>query len=178
MTPWNSRAVTSLNIEEPDGLFEEADCMSKILDAKYPKADWESAAVKAKQVTAEQVEHLKNILKRHETLFDGALGRFKNTEYHIELKQDAKPNHYHPKPFAVPKAYKTTLQQEVKQLCAVGILKKVNCSKWAAPTLIIPKKDGTVNSINQFRKLNKRIKLKPCLIPKIQDLLLKLEGFQ
>ena len=29
-----------------------------------------------------------------------------------------------------------------------------------------------------FRELNKRIKRKPFLIPKIQDLLLKLEGFK
>jgi hypothetical protein len=39
-------------------------------------------------------------------------------------------------------------------------------------------KDGTVRFISDFRQLNKRIKRKPFPIPKIQDLLLKLEGFQ
>ena len=55
---------------------------------------------------------------------------------------------------------------------------KINRSEWAAPTFIIPKKDGTVRFISDFRELNKQIKRQPFPIPKIQDLLLKLEGFQ
>ena len=58
------------------------------------------------------------------------------------------------------------------------MLKKINCSEWAAPTFIIPKKDLSVRLISDFRELNKLIKYKPFPIPKIQDLLLKLEGFQ
>ena len=58
------------------------------------------------------------------------------------------------------------------------MLKKVNRSEWAATTFIIPKKNNTVRVITDFRELNKRIKRKPFPIPKIQDLLLKLEGFQ
>ena len=54
----------------------------------------------------------------------------------------------------------------------------MNRSEWAAPTFIIPKKDGTVRFISDFRELNKRIKRKPFPIPKIQDLLQKLEGFK
>jgi predicted regulator of amino acid metabolism with ACT domain len=54
----------------------------------------------------------------------------------------------------------------------------VNRSELAAPSFIIPKKDGTVRFINDFRELNKRIKRKPFPIPNIQDMLLNLEGFQ
>jgi hypothetical protein len=39
-------------------------------------------------------------------------------------------------------------------------------------------KDATVQFISDFRELNKRIKQKPYPIPRIRDLLLKLEGFQ
>jgi hypothetical protein len=35
-----------------------------------------------------------------------------------------------------------------------------------------------VRFISDFRELNKRIKQQPCLIPKIKNLLLKLEGFK
>ena len=41
-----------------------------------------------------------------------------------------------------------------------------------------PKKNGIVRFFSDFRKLNKRTKRKPCPIPKIQDLLLKLGGFK
>ena len=40
------------------------------------------------------------------------------------------------------------------------------------------KNDGTVRVISDFRELNKLIKRKPFPLPKIQDLLLKLEDFQ
>ena len=59
------------------------------------------------------------------------------------------------------------------------MLKKVNRSEWAATSFIIPKKDGTILFINNFRELNKQqIKRKPYPIPHIQDMLLNLEGFQ
>jgi hypothetical protein len=45
-------------------------------------------------------------------------------------------------------------------------------------TFIVPKKDGTVRFISNFRELNKKIKRQPYPIQKIQNLLLKLEGFK
>ena len=56
--------------------------------------------------------------------------------------------------------------------------KRKNNSKWAAQTFIIPNKNGTICFISYFGELNKRIKRKCFPIPKIQDLLLKLEGFK
>ena len=74
---------------------------------------------------------------------------------------------------------KLCLRTEVDRLCRIGVLRKVNRSEWAAPTFFIPKKNnGTVRFISDFRDLNKRIIQKLYPIPKIQDLLLKLEGFK
>jgi hypothetical protein len=70
------------------------------------------------------------------------------------------------------------LKLEIQRLCDLGVLKKVNRSDWAALTFIIPKKDGTVNFISDFRQLNLQTKREPYTIPKTQDLLLKLEGFK
>ena len=57
-------------------------------------------------------------------------------------------------------------------------MKKSTVSEWEAPTFTIPKKNNTVRFISDFRESNKRIKRKPYPIPKIQDLLLNLEGFK
>ena len=70
------------------------------------------------------------------------------------------------------------LKLKVKRLEEAGVLKRVNHSKWAVPTLIIPKKDSSVRFISDFRELNKQIKRKPIPITKIQDMPLKLEGFK
>ena len=96
--------------------------------------------------------------------------------YEIELRPDASP--YHARAFPIPKAYTDMLKLKVERLEKAGVLKRVNQSKWAAPTFIIPKKDGSVRFILDFCKLNKQIKRKLFPIPKIQDMLLKLEGFK
>ena len=108
-------------------------------------------------------------------MFDGTLGRWRGETLEVELQKGVQP--YHARPYPVPKAYEATLKQEVERLCRAGVLRKVNRSEWAAPTFIIPKKDKTVRFISDFRELNKRLRRKPYPIPKIQDLLLKLEGF-
>jgi hypothetical protein len=88
----------------------------------------------------------------------------------------AKP--FHSRPFPVSKIHEATLKIELECLVKLGILKCINQSEWAEPTFIIPKKDGSDHFISDFHELNKRIKHKPYPIPKIQDLLMKLEGFQ
>ena len=40
----------------------------------------------------------------------------------------------------------------LEKLVKVGVLKKINNSKWAARTFIIPKKNGTVIFISGFRE--------------------------
>ena len=120
-------------------------------------------------------EQLLTLLQKYRNLFDGKLGKWTREEYNIELKEDATP--YHSRSYPIPKAYEKTLRLEVERLVKAGVLKKVNRSEWAAPTFIIPKKDGSVRFISDFRELNKRIRRKPFPIPKIQDLMLKLEGF-
>jgi hypothetical protein len=109
-------------------------------------------------------------------LFDGILGKWNQDPIKLELKEGATP--YHAQPFPIPKCHAETLMMEVEQLVEIGLLKKVNQSEWAAPSFIIPKKDGTVQFINNFRELNKWIKRKPFPIPNIKDMLLNLEGFQ
>ena len=62
-------------------------------------------------------------------------------------------------------------------LCQICIHQHL-LQQWAAPTFVIPKKDGKVRFVSDFRELNKRLVRNPYPLPKIQDLMLKLEGFQ
>jgi hypothetical protein len=128
---------------------------------------------------AESADHLttsEQLLKKHEDLFDDTLGTFTGAPHDIKLKDNVEP--HHARPFPVPKIHELTLKSELDHLCELNVLKRVNRSQWGAPTFIIPKKDGTVRFMSDFRELNKRIKRQPCPIPKIQNLLLKLEAFK
>ena len=84
---------------------------------------------------------------------------------------------YH-QPFPVPPIHELTFKQELDQLEYIKVIKKINRSQLGKPTFIIPKKDITVSFISDFRELNKRILHHPYPIPRIQDLLLRLEGFR
>ena len=166
----------AMHIKEQEALVEGADRLKAILDAKYEAADLEKYCSEQTHLSAEEQQKLLSLFRKHETLFDGTLGTWTGTKYNIELKDGVKP--YHAKAFPMPKIHVDTLKLEVKRLCEIGVLKKVNRSEWACPTFIIPKKDGSVRFISDFRELNKRILRKPYPIPKIQDMLLKLEGFK
>ena len=80
--------------------------------------------------------------------------------------------------FLFQKYRKKVLTQEFNRLVTKVVLKCKNNSEWAAPSFIISKNNGTICFISDFREFNKRIKRKPFLIPKIQDLLSNLEGFK
>ena len=41
-------------------------------------------------------------------------------------------------------------KEEISRLISIGIIKKVQCSKWIAGTFIVPKKDGCVQWITDF----------------------------
>ena len=59
-----------------------------------------------------------------------------------------------------------------------GILEKCGPMYYLSPTSIIPKKDGRVRFISDFRQLNKVIKRKVWQLPRIQDILKKRNGYK
>ena len=166
----------NFHIRDQPCVDEQMERLKGILDAKYEKADLLKVAEGQSQLSSEEQGKLHELLTKYSDLFDGTLGKWKMEDYDVELRPDATP--YHARAYPIPKVHVGTLKLEVERLCKVGVLKKVNRSEWAAPTFIIPKKDGSVRFISDFRELNKRIKRKPYPIPKIQDMLLNLEGFK
>jgi len=100
-----------------------------------------------------------------------------NTEPVDLVLKDTTAAPYHAKPYPVPYSQEQKLQEEVDRLCKQGILRKINRSEWACPMFTISKPDGSLRSLADLRELNKRIRRHPFPIPKIQDMLQKLEGF-
>ena len=158
-----------------DPLSEEVKRIQDILDVKYAPADLTQTVDRCSNLTMPEKGDLHQLLARHEDLFDGTLGTWNTEPVDIELKPDATP--YHAKPYPVPHSQEKKLREEIQRLVNLGVLCKVNRSEWASPAFVIPKKDTTIRSIADLRELNKRIKRKPYPIPKIQDMLQKLEGF-
>ena len=89
-----------------------SDRMSKILDAKHSKADSKQLVKDIKSLNDHEQSQLLNVLKRHESSFDGTLGKWVGEPYKIALEENQKP--YHAKPFLVPKAHEDDLKAEVE----------------------------------------------------------------
>jgi hypothetical protein len=133
---------TSIHIEDVKTVQDSTSHMKRILDATYVKADLSKTVTECTHLSTEEQTKLLQLLERHKPLFDGTLGYWNHEEYDIELQADAKP--YHARAYPIPKVREQTLRTEIERLCSIGVLRKVNRSEWAAPTFIIPKKDGTV----------------------------------
>ena len=72
---------------------------------------------------------------------------------------DAKP--HHAKPYPVACSQEVRLKEEVARLCELGILRKINRSKWASPMFLINKLDVSLRSFEDLREHNKWIKQHP-----------------
>ena len=133
----NFKMRTNFAIEESKNIKSAAIRIKKILDTG---------------MNSDEQFLLYTLLKKHENMFDDTLGNYTSTEYKIEHLDKAKP--YHAKPFPIPILHEETLKTKVNGLENIDVLKRKNNSKWAAPSLIIPKKNGTVRFICDFRELN------------------------
>ena len=60
-------------IQDPDSLQGKTDRMSRILDAKYSKADLYKIARDVKTLNNEEQVRLEHVLRSSESLFDGTL---------------------------------------------------------------------------------------------------------
>jgi len=110
--------------------------VKRILDAKHDEADIEKICEEQAELDKQQREQLAVLLRKHEALFHGQLGRWHCQEVKLELQEGAKP--YHARAHNMPRCHVQTLKAAVERLVKIGVLKKLNCSEWAAPTFVIP----------------------------------------
>ena len=163
-----------LYAHDPD--TTDAERIQDIIDAKYCPADLQKVVEECKHLTATEQRQLLLLLQKFEHLFDGTLGTWNTDPVDLELKEpDTKP--YHARPYPVPHSQEKKLRAEIERLCTYGVLRKINVSEWACPMFTIAKPDGSLRSLADLREVNKVIKRKPYPLPKITDMLQKLEGF-
>jgi hypothetical protein len=160
---------------ETGHLHEVTQRTMELLDASYEKADLRDITSKWTYLPKEERAALLKLLLRHEDLFDGALGTWNGPPAALKLKKDAAP--HFARPFSVPHVHERMLKIETDRLVKLGVLKWTKANEWAAPTFMMPEKDGRVRFMSDFHKLNEWLRRAPHPIPKTQDLLHKLEGF-
>ena len=161
---------------EPKTTREATERVVKILDSNYEAANLHDVVDNAHSLNSKQKDQLLALLEDFEDIFDGTLGHWKTDPIEIELKPGSKP--YNGRYYPVPKINKETFKKELLRLVDIGVLNRVEQSEYGTPVFIIPKKEGTVRFITDFRRVNKTIVRKPYPIPRIGETMQQLEGFQ
>ena len=117
-------------------------------------------------------------MKKFPILFGGGLGLLDIEPVKIELQPGAKP--YKGKYYSTPKAYVNPLKKAIKDFCVQKILRKLSYnddSPWALPSFGQPKKTGDIRLLTDFQKMNEAIERKSFPLPKITEIIQRLEKF-
>ena len=158
--------------DDPEGLGYKS---TQIMEAKYEAIDTDELTQAQKQLTPKQRTDLACLFRQFPQLFDGELRMYPHCQYHLDLQDGAKQ--VHSRPYGVPFTQQDAFKCELDHLVKIGVLECSGASQWASGTFIIPKKDGRIRWISDFRALNKCIKRKSYLLPCISDILSKRTGY-
>ncbi|KAE9019775.1 hypothetical protein PF011_g5689 [Phytophthora fragariae] len=98
----------------------------------------------------------------------GCLGLITGKPYVLPLKAGAIP--FACRPFPVPQAYLPPLKKEISRLVELGVLIPDSGSPWAPPASTVPKKDGSIRPVCDFRRLNRLLDRHLYPLPKIAEI--------
>jgi len=73
-------------------------------------------------------------------------------------------------PYRLPHAYRDTVKEELQAMEREGIIEP-SASEWAAPIVLVRKKDGSIRLYVDYRKLNSISNVDPYPMPRIDELI-------
>ena len=147
-----------------------------ILSSTYDAVDIDKLVDSCEHLNRSQRRELAKLLKKFDKLFDGQLKEYKGEQIHLDVDPAVPP--HRSKAYTVPRSHWLVFKRELDRLVRIGVLEPVGRSNWMAGTFIIPKKDGKVRWITDFRGLNKALRRKVYPLPRIKDILQRRPGFR
>ncbi|KAG1580706.1 hypothetical protein G6F48_010280 [Rhizopus delemar] len=146
-------------------LENEMENNNKLLESeKYKKLD-------IGMLDAETMRNLRKLLKKYENIFDwdnNTIGHTNLLKHKITIKEDTMPISH--RPYRISPLEAEHLQKELDKYCKLGVIEPSN-SPWAAPVILVKKKNGEYRMVIDYRKLNAVTKKDAYPLPRIDDLL-------
>ncbi len=149
---------------------------ARILDAKYDRTSAREVAQQCTHLSEHKQNKLYLLLNQFPNLFSGKLGRYVRRKFSIKLKNPSTQPIFC-NPYPIPLVHQAVFKRELQHLIDEKVLKRIDRSEWAFPTFLIPKKDGRVRWISDFRKLNKLLRRPRYFLPSIPFIMQKRAGF-
>ena len=120
---------------------------------------------------------VEDVLAKYDVLFEKGYGLIKHYKASIQVREGAQPIFLKARP--VPYALKEKVEQELQRLEDEGIIYKLSQSDWAAPVVLVPKKDGSLRVCGDYKMtVNKWADVDQYPLPNTEDLFATLAGGQ
>eukprot|EP00731_Ephydatia_muelleri_P019546 Em0012g371a len=139
------------------------------------KLDWSAMCHWISPSQSDQM--VKMLMRKYADVFKAELGTMKGVKAKLVLKAGVVPRFIRPRP--IPFALKEAVEQEIRHLEEQGILRRITHSSWAAPIVVVPKKDGRVRLCGDYKMtINQYLEVDRYPLPKPNDLFATLAGGQ
>ena len=113
---------------------------------------------------------LQSILEQHKDVFKSELGTLNGAK--AKIRTDPQVKHIFYKARTVPLAFRQEVEREFERLEKLGIIEPVQLSNWAAPLVLVEKRDGNIRICGDYKlTVNQAAQTKVYPIPLIQEIL-------
>ena len=114
---------------------------------------------------------------RYQEVFSETLGTITPFQAQLSVTPDARPKFF--KPRSVPYALRERVENELDRLEKDGVLEKTHYSEWAAPVVVVPKRDGRLRLCGDYKvTVNPVLDVDQYPLPKPEDIFATLSGGQ
>ena len=118
---------------------------------------------------------LGRVLQKYEVMFHEELGTIGTPPVHLSIKENCKPKFVPAR--SVPFAIKDATARDIERLQSLGIIEKVEFSRWVTPIVPIPNRDETFHICGDFKvTLNPVLQVDQHPIPKPENIFMSLVG--
>ncbi|KAG0770989.1 hypothetical protein G6F22_016891 [Rhizopus arrhizus] len=124
----------------------------------------------ANNITIGVLPELADVVERYKECFSEVSGLGRVTGYMMDLPLIDGSTPIRTKPFRISWQEEEVLDQYLQEMLDLNIIKPSN-GLWASPCFFIPKKDGSLRLVIDYRKLNKMVKQDAYPLPHIDELL-------
>ena len=119
-----------------------------------------------KDLSLNEREEMKQILRRYEEIFSDAPGRCNLIEHRIPLETDEPVQS---RPYPIPYGIRDSVNADIKTMLELGIIQHSE-SPYASPVVVVRKRDKTNRICIDFRKLNKLTASDTEPMPQLNDM--------
>jgi hypothetical protein len=179
--PTTVDSVPGPTIESDEVIEEFFTTTSTYTEAVYEKPDLVVIIQRDGQhLTPEQQAQLLQVLVNNEIVFQGRRGEYTGGEVGITLKEDAIP--FRAKPYPVQLKNREIMEAEFRRQCTIGAMRRLSPEEfesrvWAFPAFGIPKKNGTIRVVIDFRRLNSQLVRREFPLSTTEEILTSIQGF-